>query len=139
VSARRKGRKRALGILYAADVRELPVHEILEQERLRSVDEPERAASWTLAESIVSIAVDRFDEIDALIAQVSSWPLERMPAIDRALVRMATAELLGAPETPTAVIIAEAGELATEYSTEESRGFLQGVLGTLAEKARHAS
>jgi len=139
VSARRKGRKRALDILYAADVRELPVHEILEQERLRSVDEPERAASWILAESIVSIAIDRFDEINALIAQVSSWPLERMPAIDRALVRMATAELLGAPETPTAVIIAEAGELATEYSTEESRGFLQGVLGTLAEKARHAS
>jgi len=138
VSARRKGRKRALDILYAADVRDLPVNEVLEQERLRAVDEPDRAASWDMAHSIVSIAIERWDEIDQLIADVSSWPLERMPAIDRALVRMATAELLGSPETPTGVIIAEAGELAMEYSTEESRGFLQGVLGTLAEKARHA-
>ncbi len=139
MSARRKGRKRALDILYAADVRDLPVSEVLEQEHLRAADEPDRASSWEMAQSIVAIAVERWDEIDQLIADVSSWPLERMPAIDRALVRMATAELLGSPETPTAVIIAEAGELATEYSTEESRGFLQGVLGTLAEKARHAS
>lgn len=139
MSARRKGRKRALDILYAADVRDLAVNEVLEQERLRASDEPDRASSWELAQSIVEIAISRWEEIDQLIAEVSSWPLERMPAIDRALVRMATAELLGAPATPTAVIIAEAGELATEYSTEESRGFLQGVLGTLAEKARHAS
>ena len=139
MSARHKGRKRALDILYAADVRDLPVSEVLEQERLRALDEPDRAASWDLAQAILAIALERWEEIDQLIADVSSWPLDRMPAIDRALVQMATAELLGAPETPIAVIIAEAGELATEYSTEESRGFLQGVLGTLAEKTRHAS
>ena len=72
MSARRKGRKRALDILYAADVRDLAVNEVLEQERLRAADEPDRASSWELAQSIVEIAISRWEEIDQLIAR----PLE---------------------------------------------------------------
>ena len=59
-----------------------------------------------------------------------------MPAVDRSVLRVAAAELMVHPETPTAVVISEAGELASEYSTDESRGFIQGVLGSLADRVR---
>ena len=136
MSSRHKGRKRALDILYAADVRGRPLSELLAEEAARASAEPSRESSWLFAQDIVSAVVARQDEIDDLIRQNSSWPLERMPSIDRALLRLATAELLVHPDTPIAVVIAEAGELASEYSTDDSRSFVQGVLGTLAEKTR---
>lgn len=139
MSARHKGRKRALDVLYAADVRDAPVSEVLEQERLRAANEPDRQASWELAESLVLAVITHDEAINSLISEVSHWPVDRMPALDRALVRLAAAELTAFPDTPTAVVISEAGELASEYSTEESRGFLQGVLGTLAEKIRQSA
>ncbi|MDG6938571.1 MAG: transcription antitermination protein NusB, partial [Nitrososphaerota archaeon] len=64
------------------------------------------------------------------------WALERMPAVDRSLLRLATFELLGRPDTPTGVVISEAVELAKEYSTEESGRFVNGVLAALAAVTR---
>ena len=60
------------------------------------------------------------------------WALDRMPAVDRAILRVATFELLGRPDVPTAVVLSEAVELAGEYSTEESGRFVNGVLAAVA-------
>jgi len=139
VSARHKGRKRALDVLYAADMRDLPLAQLLEDEVTRAETEPAREGSWAFAREILDGVVAHGDAIDEGIAANSSWPMERMPAIDRAILKLSTAELLVHSDIPEAVIIAEAGELASEYSTEESRGFIQGVLGTLAQKLRPSS
>jgi N utilization substance protein B len=139
VSARHKGRKRALDVLYAADIRELTLEELLEEETQRALAEPAREGSWEFAREILNGVVEHASAIDELIGQTSSWPLERMPAIDRALLRLACAELMVHSDVPEAVIIAEAGELASEYSTDDSRGFIQGVMGTLVGKIRPSS
>jgi len=136
VSTRHKGRKRALDVLYAADMRELPLPQLLEEEAARAEKEPAREGSWVFAREILDGVVTHSRAIDEDIAATSSWPMERMPAIDRAILKLATAELLVHTDIPEAVIIAEAGELASEYSTEESRGFIQGVLGALVQKLR---
>lgn len=79
----------------------------------------------------------RAAEIDALVAAFSiDWSVDRMPAIDRALLRMATYELLGRPDVPTGVVISEAVDLAREYSTEESSRFVNGVLASVAVAVR---
>lgn len=79
----------------------------------------------------------RAPEIDALVARFSiDWTLDRMPAIDRTLLRMATYELLGRPDVPTGVVISEAVDLAREYSTEESSRFVNGVLASVAVATR---
>jgi transcription antitermination protein NusB len=76
-------------------------------------------------------------EIDALIARFAiDWVLERMPVIDRTLLRMATFELLGRPDVPTGAIISEAVELAKRFSTDESGRFVNGVLSSIAAVAR---
>ena len=139
MSARHKGRKRALGVLYAADMRDVPLAILLEDEAARAATEPAREGSWAFAREILDGVVAHADAIDEDIAATSSWPMERMPAIDRAILKLATAELLVHTDIPEAVIIAEAGELASEYSTEESRGFIQGVLGGLVQKLRPTS
>jgi len=140
VSARRKGRKRALDILFAADVREQPVGAVLESESERAAKNPDQQASFAFATELVTGFLDFSAEIDALIGEVSSdWPVNRMPAVDRSIIRLGAVELKNHPDTPTAVVISEAGELASEYSTEESRGFIQGVLGSLADRLRGSS
>ncbi len=79
----------------------------------------------------------RRDDIDALISRhASGWTIDRMPAIDRALLRMATYELLAEPDVPVAVVIDEAVELAKDYSTEDSGRYVNGVLASLAAEAR---
>ncbi|HET9070860.1 MAG TPA: transcription antitermination protein NusB, partial [Acidimicrobiales bacterium] len=64
------------------------------------------------------------------------WSVDRMPAVDRSLLRLATFELLGRPDTPTGVVISEAVDLAKEYSTEESGRFVNGVLAAVAAEVR---
>ena len=76
-------------------------------------------------------------EIDELIAGYAiDWTLDRMPVIDRTLLRMATFELLARPDVPTGVVISEAVELAKVYSTEESGRFVNGVLASIAAAVR---
>ena len=72
-------------------------------------------------------------DIDAHIGRHAiGWALDRMPAVDRAVLRLATFELFGRPDVPTAVVLSEAVELAGEYSTEESGRFVNGVLASVA-------
>lgn len=133
MSARTKARKRALDILFQADVRNESLEAMLTAEASRAASEPAREASWLYAREIVDGVIDNAEEIDDLIAGAAhGWTLDRMPAVDRALLRIAVWELKHNDEIPAAVAISEAVDLAKEYSTDESGAFLHGVLGRLA-------
>jgi len=91
-------------------------------------------ASWLYAREIVDGVTDHKDEIDELIATYAQgWTIERMPNVDRAVLRVASWELLHNLDVPTAVAIDEAVELAKEYSTDDSARFVNGVLGKIAQ------
>lgn len=93
-------------------------------------------ASWLYAREVVDGVSDHQDEIDALIAQYAEgWTLERMPGVDRALLRLAAWEMLYNEEVSPAVAISEAILLAQEYSTDDSSRFINGVLGNIATHA----
>lgn len=133
MSARSKARKRALDMLFQADVRAEPLAQIVAAEASRAAGEPDRLASWLYAREIVDGVADHGDEIDELISTYAvGWSLERMPNVDRAVLRIASWEMLYNPEVPNAVAIDEAVELAKEYSTEDSSRFVNGVLGKIA-------
>ncbi|WP_110588914.1 transcription antitermination factor NusB [Microbacterium suaedae] len=133
MSARTKARRRALNLLFSADVRGDDLAVALAAEAKRAASEPERQSSWLYAREIVDGVVDHAGEIDEQItAHSRDWKLERMPAVDRALLRLATWELVFNDEVPTAVAIDEAVELAKELSTEESGAFVHGVLARIA-------
>ncbi|WP_024357105.1 transcription antitermination factor NusB [Leucobacter chironomi] len=137
MSARSKARKRALDMLFQADVRHESITAIVGAEARRAAGEPDREASWLYAREIVDGVTDHRDEIDELImSYAQGWTLERMPNVDRALLRLAAWEILFNDEVPTAVAIDEAVELAKEYSTEDSSRFVNGVLGRIADHAQ---
>jgi N utilization substance protein B len=136
LSARTKARKRALDILYAADVRQIPIAESLASEAGRAASEPDRQNSWLYAREIVDGVVEHFSEIDETIQTYSQgWTIARMPTIDRALLRIAIWEILYNDEVPASVAISEAVEAAKSLSTEDSSSFINGVLGKVAESA----
>lgn len=136
MSARTKARKRALDMLFQADVRGEQIADIVRAEASRAAGEPDRMASWLYAREIVDGVSDHREEIDELITSSSQgWSLERMPNIDRALLRLASWEILHNPEVPAAVAINEAVDLAKEFSTDDSGRFVNGVLGRIAEYA----
>ncbi|MEJ6489929.1 transcription antitermination factor NusB [Leucobacter sp. USCH14] len=136
MSARTKARKRALDMLYQADLREESIAAIVNAEAQRASGEPDRAASWLYAREIVDGVTDHRDRIDELImSYAQGWTLERMPHVDRALLRLASWEILFNDEVPAAVAIDEAVELAKEYSTDDSGRFVNGVLGKIADHA----
>lgn len=133
MSARSKARKRALDILFQADVRNEEASVILAAEARRAAAEPAREASWLYAREIVDGVIDNRDEIDEQITTFArDWSLARMPAVDRAILRVAVWELLYNPAVPPAVAIDEAVELAKELSTDDSGAFVHGVLARVA-------
>lgn len=126
--ARRRGRERALGLLYEAETKGQTAEEILAALPLP----PERYAS----ELFLGVMANA-DRIDALVGErARSWSLNRMPVIDRQLLRLATYELLLQSDIPCAVVIDEAIELAKEYSTEDSGRFVNGILAALGRELR---
>lgn len=133
MSARTKARKRALDMLYSADMRQVPVEQMLVVEAQKAANEPERAASWLYAREIVDGIVDHRAEIDELIETNSrGWTLERMPAVDRALLRIGVWEIVYNDEVPDPVAISEAVEAATVLSTDDSAGFVNGLLAAVS-------
>lgn len=133
MSARTKARKRALDILFQADVRGEDLALTLAAEAQRAASEPAREASWLYAREIVDGVVDNAAAIDEQITSASKeWSLVRMPAVDRAVLRIGVWELVYNPDVPPAVAIDEAVELAKEFSTEESGAFVHGVLARVA-------
>jgi len=133
LSARSKARKRALDILFQSDVRGDDLAGTLATEAKRAASEPAREASWLYAREIVDGVIDNRDEIDEqIVTNARDWKLDRMPAVDRAILRIAVWELRHNDEVPTAVVIDEAVELAKEFSTDESGSFVHGVLARIA-------
>ena len=134
MSARTKARKRALDILYSADMRQITVPQALAAEAERAVSEPAREASWLYAREIVDGVVDNQAEIDELIeTYAQGWTLKRMPAIDRALIRIGIWEIVYNDDVPDGVAISEAVEAATVLSTDDSAGFVNGLLAKIAQ------
>ena len=133
MGARTKSRKRALDILYSADVRGDSINEALAAESARADADPKRSNSWGYAREIVVGITEHGDEIDELIeTYAQGWTIARMPAVDRAIIRIGIWEILFNDEVPDVVAIAEAVESATVLSTEDSSGFINGLLGTIA-------
>ena len=136
MSARTKARKRAIDILYAADIRQSTIQQSLAMEAERAASEPASMASWLYARDIVDGVVDHRDEIDELIETYSQgWTLSRMPTIDRAILRIGIWEILYNDAVPHAVAIDEAVEAAKVLSTDDSAGFVNGLLGRIAQTA----
>jgi len=132
--ARRKARKRALDVLYEADLRDLPPSQVL-RSYLERIAAP-RPDHMDYAISLVEGVAEHLDRIDELIASYAEgWTLARMPVVDRNLARIAVFELLYVPEIDDPVAITEAVELAKQMSTDDSPRFLNGILGRIAEFA----
>jgi N utilization substance protein B len=126
-------RRRALDILFEADLLDRPVAEVLERHRR----DPEAGAPDAYAVELVDGVAGRREELDARIAGAAEhWTIERMPLVDRNLLRLAAFELTARPEVPTAVVLDEAIELAKLLSTAESGRFVNGVLASIAKQVR---
>ena len=125
---RRQARERALSLLYEAEVKDVSPDAVL----ARLPAEPDRFAA-----EVVAGVGGHAEEIDGWLRRFArDWAVERMPAIDRALLRIGVYELLHRPDVPTAVVISEAVELASRFSTEDSGRFVNGLLARVAEEVR---
>lgn len=134
--SRRKSRRRALDVLYAADLRGDAASTVLADTLTRMGRDapPHMAYATELVEGVVAHA-SRIDEL--LSSYAEGWTLGRMPAVDRNLARIAVYEMLHRDDIDDAVAISEAVALAEELSTDESPTFLNGLLGRIAEHAIH--
>jgi N utilization substance protein B len=131
--ARSAARRRALDILYEADLLDRPVAAVL----ARHQGDPEAGPPDAYTVALVDGVAARRAELDRLIgAAAEHWTVERMPPVDRNLLRLGAYELADRPEVPTAVVLDEAIELAKLLSTAESGRFVNGVLGRLASELR---
>jgi N utilization substance protein B len=124
VAARSKARKRAVDVLYESDVRRVDSAVTL-RDRIELADPPVNDFTVALVEGAREHRA-RIDEI--LTAYADGWTIERMPGVDRAVLRLGVYELLYRDDVPDAVVIDEAVELAKTLSTDESPRFVNGVL-----------
>ena len=128
MAARSKARKRALDVLYAAEARDLAIDDLLAE---RSAD-PEAVPMGDFALGLARGVDEHLDRIDELIAQHSiDWPLDRLAAVDRAILRIAVYELVFGQGVDAPVVIDEAVELAKSLSTDDSPRFVNGVLAQI--------
>ena len=126
--ARSDARERALILLYEAESKSVAPSDVLDAQVLT----PDQ-----LTKTIVDGVQSHGREIDDLIAaHAKGWTLQRMPTIDRNVLRIGTFELLGRPDVPVAVVIDEAVELAKRFSTDDSGRFVNGVLAAIAAETR---
>jgi N utilization substance protein B len=128
VGTRREARERALSLLYEADAKGASPAAVLDAQVL---------APEAFAADLVAGVEEHQAEVDGLIRQFAKgWTLERMPVIDRTLLRMAIYELGHRPDVPTGAVISEAVELAKRYSTDDSGKFVNGMLSRIAKELR---
>lgn len=134
---RRKAREMAMQMLYQSDLGKQTANEVrrvfwksrTDDEGAPTVD----LETQSFAEDLFRIAMERSDEVDELIEQhAKNWRLHRMAAVDRNLLRMAVAELLGFKGTPHPIVINEALEIGRRYAAPESINFLNGVLDAIS-------
>jgi transcription antitermination protein NusB len=129
VAARTKARKRAVDVLYEAEARGVPATDVLAA-RIAAATPPVNDYTVSLVEGVLA-QQERIDELLTTYAQ--GWSLERMPAVDRNILRVGTYELLWCEDIPDPVAVSEAVGLAQELSTEESPNFVNGLLGRLQQ------
>lgn len=129
MTARTKARKKALDVLFEADVRGKAILDVLNERRTQAGTEM-NPYTIAIAEGVAAHLAD----IDESLAQYSQgWTLERMPAVDRNLLRIGSWELRYSAEVPQAVAISEAVSLAAQLSTDESPAFINGLLSRIKE------
>jgi N utilization substance protein B len=127
-ATRREARERALSLEYERETRDIGIDEVV-------VALPARPDRY--AEQLARGVEQHRQQIDTLLATHSAhWTIDRMPAIDRAVLRIATYELLYEPDVASAVVINEAVDLAKQYSTKDSGRFVNGLLAKIAETVR---
>ena len=125
---RSNARERAVHFLYEAESRSVKVDEVIKAQIL-GVDE--------LVMLLAKGTEDKRQDTDELISEFShTWTIQRMPVIDRNILRLAIFELLDRPDVPVAVVINEAVELAKRFSTEESGKYVNGILSAIAKRVR---
>jgi N utilization substance protein B len=128
LGTRRQARELALSLLYEADTKDAAPAAVLADFPI----DPDPFAA-----DLVGGVGEHQDEVDGYIRRFAKdWSLERMPVVDRNLLRIGIYELVHRPDVPTAAVISEAVELARRYSTEESGRFVNGMLGRIAEEVR---
>jgi transcription antitermination protein NusB len=128
LGSRRESRERALSLLYEADLKGEAPGAVL-----AALPPPPDPFTVGLVDGVGENAA----EVDGLIRRFSKgWSLERMPVVDRSLLRLAVFELGHLPDVPTAVVISEAVELAKQYSTDDSGRFVNGMLSAIAAELR---
>ena len=130
MGTRRKSRELAMQMLFQGDLGKQKPDEVerLFWESRDDVDDETRG----FADDLHRVATQREDEVDKLIQKhAKNWRLERMPAVDRNLLRAAVAEMIGFPKTPAPIVINETLEIAKRYAAPESLQFLNGVLDAI--------
>ena len=127
--SRREARERALGLLYEAELKSIPVDVLLD-------DLPVAPDEFVIG--LVRGVDSGRGELAGLVQKHlrSDWTVDRLPMIDRIVLAIATFELSVSPDTPVAVIISEAVELAKRFSGDQSGGFVNGVLSSVARAVR---
>jgi transcription antitermination protein NusB len=125
LSARSKARKRALDVLYASEMRNRSTVEALEEQ-----SEAGQVNDYTV-ELVKGVTEHRARLDEVISSYVQGWTLDRMPAVDRNVLRMATFEVLFVDDVPDAVAVSEALHLVRDLSTDESPAFVNGVLGNI--------
>ncbi len=132
MSARSKARKQALDILFEADIRQSSASDLLES-RLVVEEGPDARPIREFAKALVTGVILHRRKIDELISTYAQgWDMDRLPIVDRNILRIAIYEILWGEQIPEAVAIDEALTLATSLSTEESAGYIHGVLGRIS-------
>jgi N utilization substance protein B len=128
LGSRREARERALSLLYEAEAKACPPGEVLDD--LPVPPDP-------FAGDLVAGVGKNLESIDERIRRYArGWTIERMPVVDRTVLRMGVYELLHRPDVPTGAVISEAVELAKRYSTDDSPRFVNGMLSRIAEEVR---
>ena len=129
MSARGKARNRALDVLFEAEQRSVSAFDVLKSRREKT-DQIVNPYTLEIVEGVVSyqIAIDEFLETYS-----QGWTLERMPSVDRIILRIGTWELLYNDDVPDGVAVSEAVALAKTLSTDESPSFINGLLGRLQQ------
>ena len=128
IGSRREARERAMGLLYECEAKSLTPTQVLDA--LPVPAEP------FAVELVVGVGDHLADIDDTIRRYAKGWTLERMPAVDRALLRIGVFELEHRPDVPTGAVISEAVELAKRFSTDDSGRFVNGMLAAIAADVR---
>lgn len=130
VRGRHQARKRAVDLLFEAEVRGISAAEVVDTRAALAEAKPDIARLHPYTAAVARGVSEHAAHIDDLItAHLRGWTLDRLPAVDRAILRVSVWELLHAADVPEQVVVDEAVQLAKELSTDDSPGFVNGVLG----------